>query len=84
MDHGVHYDCWLNSHSPEFSKTLASEAFIGMTWPVEFAGSVLGAEAMLDNPCSTNLVCVPSYTIMGGTSDIMGYIIGDRVLGLHR
>ncbi len=37
-DHGVHYDCWLNSHSPEFSKVLAAEGFIGMTWPVEFGG----------------------------------------------
>ena len=37
-EHGVHHDCWLNSHSPEFSKTLAAEGFIGMTWPVEFGG----------------------------------------------
>ena len=49
-----------------------------------FAGNVLGAEAMLDNAYSTNLMYAPSYTIMGGTSDIMRNIIGDRVLGLPR
>jgi alkylation response protein AidB-like acyl-CoA dehydrogenase len=49
-----------------------------------FAGRVLGAEATLVNPCSTNLMYAPSYTIMAGTSDIMRNIIGDRVLGLPR
>lgn len=49
-----------------------------------FAGRVLGADAMLDTPWSLNIVYAPSYTIMGGTSDIMRNIIGDRVLGLPR
>ena len=49
-----------------------------------FAGRVLGAHATLANAVSTNLVYAPSYTIMGGTSDIMRNIIGDRVLGLPR
>jgi alkylation response protein AidB-like acyl-CoA dehydrogenase len=49
-----------------------------------FAGRVLGARATLVNQFSINLVYAPSYTIMGGTSDIMRNIIGDRVLGLPR
>jgi alkylation response protein AidB-like acyl-CoA dehydrogenase len=31
-------DCWINGYSKEFSKELAAEGFIGMTWPVEFGG----------------------------------------------
>jgi len=31
-------DCWMNGYSKEFSKELAAEAFIGMSWPKEFGG----------------------------------------------
>ena len=31
-------DCWMNGFSKEFSKELAAEGFIGMTWPTEFGG----------------------------------------------
>lgn len=50
----------------------------------DFASRILGADALLDTPWSLNIVYAPSYTIMGGTSDIMRNIIGDRVLGLPR
>ena len=36
--HGSFHDSWINGHSREFSKTLASEGFIGMTWPLEHGG----------------------------------------------
>ena len=31
-------DSWINGHSREFSKVLASEGWIGMTWPTEAGG----------------------------------------------
>jgi alkylation response protein AidB-like acyl-CoA dehydrogenase len=31
-------DCWMNGFSREFSKELAAEGFIGMTWSKEFGG----------------------------------------------
>lgn len=50
----------------------------------DFAAGVLGAEAMLLSPWSTEIAYAPAYTIMGGTSDVMRNILGDRVLGLPR
>lgn len=35
---GRHHDSWVNGSSKEFSKVLAAEGWIGMTWPVEFGG----------------------------------------------
>lgn len=37
-DHGVHNDSWINGFSKEFSATLASHGWVGMTWPTEFGG----------------------------------------------
>ena len=37
-DYGRYHDSWINGHSKEFSKVLAAEGFIGMTWPVTFGG----------------------------------------------
>ena len=37
-DYGRFHDSWINGHSKEFSKVLAAEGFIGMTWPVEHGG----------------------------------------------
>ena len=37
-DHGRWNDSWINGHSPEFSKVLAAEGFIGMTWPAAVGG----------------------------------------------
>lgn len=36
--YGKWHDSWINGHSKEFSKVLAAEGWIGMTWPVEVGG----------------------------------------------
>ncbi len=38
-DYGQCSDSWINGHSKEFSRVLASEGFIGMTWPREYGGA---------------------------------------------
>ena len=35
---GVFNDSWINGYSKEFSKTLAKEGWIGMTWPKQYGG----------------------------------------------
>ena len=45
---------------------------------------MLGAEATLWNDVTRGLAYAPGYTIMGGTSNIMRNILGERVLGLPR
>lgn len=50
----------------------------------EFVAATLGADATLWDDISRGLVYAPGYTIMGGTSDIMRNILGERVLGLPR
>ncbi len=50
----------------------------------DFVARVLGADAMLWNEVTAGLVYAPGYTIMGGTSDVMRNILGERVLGLPR
>ena len=37
-DYGQWNDSWINGHAKEFSKVLAAEGWIGMTWPAEFGG----------------------------------------------
>ncbi len=49
-----------------------------------FVSRVLGAEATLWDDVTRGLTYAPGYTIMGGTSDIMRNILGERVLGLPR
>ncbi|MET0147098.1 MAG: acyl-CoA dehydrogenase family protein [Ilumatobacteraceae bacterium] len=53
-----------------------------------FAATVLGADATLwssapDDVCR-HVAYAPGYTIMGGTSNVMRTILGERVLGLPR
>ena len=48
----------------------------------EFVARALGAEATLWNDITKGLVYAPGYTIMGGTSNVMRNILGERVLGL--
>ncbi len=50
----------------------------------DFVARVLGAEAMLWDDVGKGLAYGPAYTIMGGTSDIMRNILGERTLGLPR
>ncbi len=50
----------------------------------EFAARTLGLEAVADPSLSRAIAYAPGYTIMGGTSDIMRNILGERVLGLPR
>jgi alkylation response protein AidB-like acyl-CoA dehydrogenase len=35
---GWHHDSWINGFCKDFSKVLAAEGWIGMTWPAEFGG----------------------------------------------
>ncbi|WP_420453315.1 acyl-CoA dehydrogenase family protein [Ilumatobacter sp.] len=49
-----------------------------------FVATTLGPDALLWDDVTRGLAYDPGYTIMGGTSDIMRNILGERVLGLPR
>jgi alkylation response protein AidB-like acyl-CoA dehydrogenase len=50
----------------------------------DFVSSMLGADATLWSDITHGLLYTPGYTIMGGTSNVMRNILGERVLGLPR
>ncbi len=50
----------------------------------DFVARVLGPEATLWNDVVQGLVYAPGYTIMGGTSNVLRNILGERALGLPK
>jgi alkylation response protein AidB-like acyl-CoA dehydrogenase len=50
----------------------------------DFVARVLGPQATLWDEVTRGLCYAPGYTIMGGTSNVMRNILGERVLGLPR
>lgn len=63
------------------TKTICTE-FEQMV--AEFCANAVGADAMLWNRVSQGVCYAPAYTIMGGTTNILRNIIGERMLGLPR
>ncbi len=63
------------------TKTLATEF---ETEVANLCGDLFGPSTMLWNRTSRNICYAPGYTIMGGTTQILRNIIGERVLGLAR
>jgi alkylation response protein AidB-like acyl-CoA dehydrogenase len=50
----------------------------------DFAYRILGMEATLWTEYTQSFLYAPAYTVMGGTSNVMRNILGERVLGLPK
>jgi alkylation response protein AidB-like acyl-CoA dehydrogenase len=49
-----------------------------------FVFRMMGADGMIFDDMVQGLIYGPGYTIMGGTSNVMRNILGERVLGLAK
>jgi len=74
----------LRQAPPGFSAATKTYCTEHQQRVAQFAAGVLGPAATLDSPHSRAFAYSPAYTIMGGTSNIMRNILGERVLGLPR
>jgi len=50
----------------------------------DFCCRVAGADALLTSRAARGVCYTPAYTIMGGTTNILRNIVGERILGLPR
>jgi alkylation response protein AidB-like acyl-CoA dehydrogenase len=50
----------------------------------DFCVRVAGADALLSSRVARNVCYAPAYTIMGGTTNILRNILGERLLGMPR
>jgi alkylation response protein AidB-like acyl-CoA dehydrogenase len=50
----------------------------------QFVAFVRGAHAGLDDQLTQALTYAPAYTIMGGTSEVLRNVVGERILGLPK
>jgi len=74
----------LKQAPPGFSAATKVYCTEHQTRVADFASRMLGPESGLVSQWTKGMVYAPGYTIMGGTSNIMRNILGERVLGLPR
>jgi alkylation response protein AidB-like acyl-CoA dehydrogenase len=64
-------DAWLRGHDPDFSRVLAREGWIGMTWPAPFGGGE-----------HTNLArLVVTEELLRSGAPVAAHWMGDRQIG---